>query len=78
MKRSMTHQELTTLNLASHENLIRRKWNILGKCMQKVALKVSNSLWIRYKSLKNTNTSTVLYDHICIFVNTSKGSLCSH
>lgn len=41
-----------------------------------VVLKPSNSLWkiLKYKSLKNTNTSTEFYDHIRIFVNTSQGS----
>lgn len=77
MKHSMAHQELIALNLAYHETLRRKKWDISGKCVQKIALKVSNSLWkmIRYKK---TNTYGVLYDHVCISVNISKGSLCCH
>lgn len=68
------------LNLAHHGNPLRTKWNISGKCKQKVALKASNGLWkiVRSKSPKNTNRPTVLYDPICVFVNTSKGFLCSH
>lgn len=65
-------------NLVHHGNLLRTEWNISGKCKQKVVLKVCNGLWkiIGYKSPKNTNRPAVLYDHITVFVNTSKGSLC--